>query len=57
MLTSSCATSRIMDNINDENLLACKTGEKVKLYTRDNITVEFVINKIDSMFIYGESDS
>jgi hypothetical protein len=56
LLISSCATVYTIDDDPDK-LPPLNVGDKVKVYTTDDVKEEFVIDRIDSEYIYGESDS
>lgn len=56
LLISSCATVYTIDEDPDK-LPLLNVGDKVKVYTTDDVKEEFVIDRIDSEYIYGESDN
>lgn len=57
LFTASCSTTRTIYNIKDKKMPAHMVGKMIKVYTRDNSSVEFAIQKADSTFIYGENDN
>jgi len=56
-IVSSCATVYMIDDDPEHKLPPLKAGDKVKVYTTDQVKEEFVIDRIDSEYIYGKSDS
>ena len=55
-IVSSCATVYTIDDDPEHKLPPLKAGDKVKVYTTDQVKEEFVIDRVDSEYIYGKSD-
>jgi len=57
LLVSSCATVYRIDDDPEHKLPPLKAGDQVTVYTSDHAKEEFVIDRTDSEYIYGENDS
>jgi hypothetical protein len=57
LLISSCATVYRIDDDPAHKLPPLNAGDQITVYTSDHAKAAFVIDRIDSEYIYGENDS
>jgi len=53
---SSCATYHRIDGVSDYTQLVLRTGDSVKVTTKNNTKVDLTIQKTDSEYLYGEDE-
>jgi len=57
LLTASCTSTHTIHNIKDKEMPSHMVGKKIKVYMLNGSSVEFAIQKADSIFLYGENDN